>query len=267
MDALIMQLEPVREFAKDSVRLVKRCTKPDRKEFTKIATATAIGFAIMGFIGFFVKLIHIPINNIIVGAWSSRQKEMGPNVIIINHDFLIPPWHISSKINSSPAPPRILNFMNICRLSLKRLSNLTFASSSSSHPSLSSSSHPTSPIIISQALPRYLKVAPELKDLDSRFIHVTRKCWTSPNIKTFVSPSSLLSSLHLAWTLCPLGLLFYRPFTMSFCPCHSALSYTRRDLWNHLHNEGRIKTGRGWGLEVGCHFWGRIARTSISTWF
>lgn len=28
--------------------------------------ATAIGFAIMGFIGFFVKLIHIPINNIIV---------------------------------------------------------------------------------------------------------------------------------------------------------------------------------------------------------
>lgn len=35
-------------------------------EFQKIALATAIGFAIMGFIGFFVKLIHIPINNIIV---------------------------------------------------------------------------------------------------------------------------------------------------------------------------------------------------------
>ncbi|GFS41227.1 protein transport protein Sec61 subunit gamma [Trichonephila inaurata madagascariensis] len=45
-----------------------RCTKPDRKEFQKIAMATAIGFAIMGFIGFFVKLIHIPINNIIVGS-------------------------------------------------------------------------------------------------------------------------------------------------------------------------------------------------------
>ena len=45
-----------------------RCTKPDRKEFSKIALATAVGFAIMGFIGFFVKLIHIPINNIIVGA-------------------------------------------------------------------------------------------------------------------------------------------------------------------------------------------------------
>uniref|UniRef100_A0A8W8N0T4 Protein transport protein Sec61 subunit gamma n=1 Tax=Magallana gigas TaxID=29159 RepID=A0A8W8N0T4_MAGGI len=50
------------------IKLVKRCTKPDRKEFQKIAMATAIGFAIMGFIGFFVRLIHIPINNIIVGS-------------------------------------------------------------------------------------------------------------------------------------------------------------------------------------------------------
>lgn len=68
MDQIIMQLDPAREFIKDSIRLVKRCTKPDRKEFSKIALATAIGFGIMGFIGFFVKLIHIPINNIIVGA-------------------------------------------------------------------------------------------------------------------------------------------------------------------------------------------------------
>ncbi|XP_074604039.1 protein transport protein Sec61 subunit gamma-like [Brevipalpus obovatus] len=61
-------VDPVRQFAKDSARLIKRCTKPDRREFQKIAMATAIGFAIMGFIGFFVKLIHIPINNIIVGT-------------------------------------------------------------------------------------------------------------------------------------------------------------------------------------------------------
>ena len=31
-------------------------------EFSKIAQATSVGFAIMGFIGFFVKLIFIPIN-------------------------------------------------------------------------------------------------------------------------------------------------------------------------------------------------------------
>jgi len=38
------------------------------QEYQKIAFATAVGFAVMGFIGFFVKLIHIPINNIIVGG-------------------------------------------------------------------------------------------------------------------------------------------------------------------------------------------------------
>ena len=68
MDQITAWIEPGRQFAKDSIRLVNRCTKPDRKEFQKIALATAIGFAIMGFIGFFVKLIHIPINNIIVGS-------------------------------------------------------------------------------------------------------------------------------------------------------------------------------------------------------
>jgi len=68
MDQIQQTLEPLKQFSKDSIRLVKRCTKPDRKEFQKIAIATAIGFAIMGFIGFFVKLIHIPINNIIVGS-------------------------------------------------------------------------------------------------------------------------------------------------------------------------------------------------------
>uniref|UniRef100_A0A4W5M0Y8 Protein transport protein Sec61 subunit gamma n=14 Tax=Protacanthopterygii TaxID=41705 RepID=A0A4W5M0Y8_9TELE len=68
MDQVMQFVEPSRQFVKDSIRLVKRCTKPDRKEFSKIAMATAIGFAIMGFIGFFVKLIHIPINNIIVGG-------------------------------------------------------------------------------------------------------------------------------------------------------------------------------------------------------
>lgn len=68
MDQVIKFCEPGRAFSKDSLRLVKRCTKPDRKEFQKIAIATAIGFCIMGFIGFFVKLIHIPINNIIVGS-------------------------------------------------------------------------------------------------------------------------------------------------------------------------------------------------------
>ncbi|CAD7975858.1 unnamed protein product [Amoebophrya sp. A25] len=55
------------EFIQDSKRLLQRCTKPDAREFKKIAFACSIGFAIMGFIGYIVKLVFIPINNIIVG--------------------------------------------------------------------------------------------------------------------------------------------------------------------------------------------------------
>jgi len=37
-------------------------------EFSKIAQASSVGFFIMGFIGFFVKLLFLPVNNIILGA-------------------------------------------------------------------------------------------------------------------------------------------------------------------------------------------------------
>ncbi|XLT05395.1 hypothetical protein HN51_044144 [Arachis hypogaea] len=68
MDAVDSVLEPLKEFSKDSVRLVNRCHKPDRKEYFKVAVSTAIGIMVMGFVGFFVKLIFIPVNNIIVGS-------------------------------------------------------------------------------------------------------------------------------------------------------------------------------------------------------
>lgn len=74
MDQFEAIVEPARQFAKDSIRLVNRCTKPDRKEYQKIAVATAIGFAIMGFIGFFVKLIHIPINVSYLLCYFCTQK-------------------------------------------------------------------------------------------------------------------------------------------------------------------------------------------------
>ena len=47
------------------MRLVAACTKPDYKEFKKIATAVGLGMTVMGFVGFFVKIVHIPINMII----------------------------------------------------------------------------------------------------------------------------------------------------------------------------------------------------------
>jgi len=61
-------IEVPQEFLRDGNQFLVRCTKPSQKEFTGICRAVAIGFVVMGFIGYFVKLIHIPINNILVGG-------------------------------------------------------------------------------------------------------------------------------------------------------------------------------------------------------
>lgn len=53
------------EYAREGTQFLKRCQKPSMKEFMGIAQATAVGFLVMGFVGFFVKLIHIPINNVL----------------------------------------------------------------------------------------------------------------------------------------------------------------------------------------------------------
>lgn len=50
-------------------RLVKRCNKPDRKEFLKVAKLTALGFLATGVIGFVVKVIFIPINQVSGQSW------------------------------------------------------------------------------------------------------------------------------------------------------------------------------------------------------
>ncbi|KAA6408295.1 MAG: translocation complex subunit SSS1 [Lasallia pustulata] len=57
-----------RDFLRDGTQFLNRCTKPDKREFIKISQAVGIGFVVMGFIGYVVKLIHIPVNNILVGG-------------------------------------------------------------------------------------------------------------------------------------------------------------------------------------------------------
>ena len=57
MEVADIAVKPVRDFAKDSIRLLNKCTKPGRKEFSKVALRTGLGFIVMGFVGFFVKLI------------------------------------------------------------------------------------------------------------------------------------------------------------------------------------------------------------------
>eukprot|EP00672_Neobodo_designis_P025032 CAMPEP_0174849490 /NCGR_PEP_ID=MMETSP1114-20130205/16231_1 /TAXON_ID=312471 /ORGANISM="Neobodo designis, Strain CCAP 1951/1" /LENGTH=71 /DNA_ID=CAMNT_0016083837 /DNA_START=48 /DNA_END=263 /DNA_ORIENTATION=+ len=61
---------PLQTFYKNSKHLVQKCTKPNQADFNQVGTATVMGFALMGFIGFFVKLIFIPINNVIMGQSS-----------------------------------------------------------------------------------------------------------------------------------------------------------------------------------------------------
>ncbi|PSS13339.1 hypothetical protein M430DRAFT_52491 [Amorphotheca resinae ATCC 22711] len=61
-------LDVPREFLKDGMQFINRSQKPDRKEFIKISQAVGVGFLIMGAVGFFVKLIHIPLNNVLVGG-------------------------------------------------------------------------------------------------------------------------------------------------------------------------------------------------------
>ncbi|KAF8853949.1 secE/sec61-gamma protein [Acephala macrosclerotiorum] len=57
-----------RDFIKEGTQFVNRCTKPDLREFIKISQAVGVGFLVMGAVGYLVKLIHIPVNNILVGG-------------------------------------------------------------------------------------------------------------------------------------------------------------------------------------------------------
>ena len=57
----------VKSFVTESTHFLRRCTKPDKREYVKVAQAVAVGFCLMGGIGYLIQLIHIPIRKIIVG--------------------------------------------------------------------------------------------------------------------------------------------------------------------------------------------------------
>ncbi|GAB1314981.1 hypothetical protein C8A05DRAFT_11728 [Staphylotrichum tortipilum] len=67
-DQVQEMLDVPREFLKDGIQFINRAQKPDRREFIKISQAVGVGFLIMGAVGYFVKLIHVPLNNILVGG-------------------------------------------------------------------------------------------------------------------------------------------------------------------------------------------------------
>ncbi|KAJ3984578.1 protein translocase SEC6 [Lentinula detonsa] len=77
-DKLREFIEIPQQFVQDGNQFLTRCTKPSQKEFVQICKAVAVGFAVMGFIGYFVKLIHIPINNILV---MKAVEELHPHLL------------------------------------------------------------------------------------------------------------------------------------------------------------------------------------------
>ncbi|EJT53280.1 SSS1-ER protein-translocase complex subunit [Trichosporon asahii var. asahii CBS 2479] len=49
-------------------QFLNRCTKPTKAEYIQLCRAVGVGFLVMGFIGYIVKVVHLPINNILVGG-------------------------------------------------------------------------------------------------------------------------------------------------------------------------------------------------------
>ncbi|KAJ3808297.1 SecE/Sec61-gamma subunits of protein translocation complex [Lentinula aff. lateritia] len=84
-DKLREFVEIPQQFVQDGNQFLTRCTKPSQKEFVQICKAVAVGFAVMGFIGYFVKLIHIPINNILV--YVSFTVPTIRSFVLINYWF------------------------------------------------------------------------------------------------------------------------------------------------------------------------------------
>ncbi len=58
---------PVQSLVVNSQLLIEKCEKPDYKEFKASVTRTLLGFAVLGFIGIFVKVVFIPVNSVIMG--------------------------------------------------------------------------------------------------------------------------------------------------------------------------------------------------------
>ncbi|KAI5186736.1 protein transport protein SEC61 subunit gamma [Nematocida homosporus] len=51
------------------VRLfLKRATKPSKREYVQLVRAHATGVLLLGFLGYVITFIHIPINNILFGV-------------------------------------------------------------------------------------------------------------------------------------------------------------------------------------------------------
>lgn len=68
MEVVDMVYAPAKKFVDDCKRVIKRCQLPSLKVIKKTALSTAVGFAILGSVGFVFKLVSKPINNVLIGG-------------------------------------------------------------------------------------------------------------------------------------------------------------------------------------------------------
>lgn len=61
-------LEPYKQFAKDSRHFWNKCEKPRAREVIAMSVVVATLALTLGFIGFGIRLIHIPIHHILIGS-------------------------------------------------------------------------------------------------------------------------------------------------------------------------------------------------------
>jgi len=51
-----------------SALFIRKCSKPSKKEYVQLLKAHAAGVLFLGFLGYIITFVHIPINNILVGG-------------------------------------------------------------------------------------------------------------------------------------------------------------------------------------------------------
>ena len=94
----------VQKFVADSIMFYQKCKKPDYTEYMKILQACIMGFFIMGAIGYFIKLVFIPINNIILSwmkaifcAKVKKCLQLSQTILFLQSNI----FHINSKPSRS----------------------------------------------------------------------------------------------------------------------------------------------------------------------
>jgi protein transport protein SEC61 subunit gamma-like protein len=68
MEAVDILYQPAKKFIDESRRVLKKCQLPSVKVIKRTALATAVGFGVLGVVGFAFKLASIPINHLILGS-------------------------------------------------------------------------------------------------------------------------------------------------------------------------------------------------------